>query len=115
MTPATLDLTIVRGVRSLHRLQCLDSDEQPVNLTGYTPKVQARKTPAAPVAFDVPFTLHEAAAGELQVDFTPAVTAQWPLGRWGWDLLLIAADGTPYGPFFTGSLSVTDTHTRPAA
>lgn len=112
MKPGTFNLEIARGVRTTQRLHCLDVDGEPVPLTGYTPKVQARKTASSALAFDVPITLFDAANGILEIDFTPEASSSYPLGGFDWDLLLIK-DAIAYGPFFVGKIKVKDTVTDP--
>lgn len=115
MNAAQLHFKLRRGA-SFHRLLVLqDADGAPVNLTGYVPLSEARVRAGADLAFALPWTLTNAAGGELTIDLTPATTSALPAGRFVWDLLLQHTEsGRIYGPFCGGDILSQDGPTTPA-
>lgn len=114
MNAATHHLTVRAGA-SFHRILNLqDANGAAINLTGYEPLAEARVRPQEALAFALPFTLTNAATGELTIDRTPAQTLALPRGRFQWDLLLKhTATGRIYGPFIAGDIVVQDGPTQP--
>lgn len=114
MIPAKLDLSITRGITfGPLTLVAQESSVGPVvNLTGYTVFGDVRLDLQASVAFSLPLTITNAAAGEITLTYTDEQTMALPLGVYSWDMAL-SVGGVRLGPFLAGRVTVADINTRP--
>lgn len=117
MTPATLNLTIYRGITfGPIVITCKDSDGVVVDLTGYSVFADARKDPLnvnTPIAFSLDPEITDADAGEITMTFTDEQAETKPLGKFGWDLVLQNPAGERLGPFIVGKVTVKLLNTQP--
>lgn len=116
-TPRTgiLKLCIVRGLAFGVTLQLLEDDgTTPVDLTGKTPRAQARKLPTSAVLIDFAPIVTDAANGMIRIAKNTAAVMTFEVFSGEWDLVL-EDDGTQErGPrLLTGTCTVTNAETRP--
>jgi len=94
------------------------ADDNPVNLTGYTPEAQVRRNPRASVILDLAPTVTNAATGEVTI---PAITTAnttliTSFGTFYWDFVLkVTASGERLGPFVAGTFTISDSITQEGA
>lgn len=110
--PGSLDLTIYQGATYTQTLTWkIDGD--PVDLTTYTARMQARTT------YDAPPTLNLAtgsgitlggAAGTITISITAANTATLPAGRYLYDLEMV--NGSTVTRLLAGRLTISPEVTR---
>lgn len=114
MTPTILHLTIFQGVAfDPGVLRYTDSNGNAVDLTGWTPKAEARRSPCGTIAFDFVPSLSNASNGEISIAQNTARTTNFPAGRGGWDLVLAAPNGERFGPVYSGRYAVSPLNTQP--
>lgn len=114
--PATYHMQIRRGTTAARVLHLVDTANAPINLTGYEPRAQARQRAGAALAFTLPFTVSNAAGGQVSLSLTPTQTLALPAGRFVWDFVLFhTATNAIYGPFIVGDVLVQDAITQPPA
>ena len=94
---ATLDLTFPQGATWKLALTWRDSDNDPVNLSGYTAAMQIRRRASAPVVLSAAtggagITLG-GVAGTVAVTFPATDTDDVKSGRYVYDLELTSAGG----------------------
>jgi hypothetical protein len=97
--PAVEPLTVYQGASFREHFTWTDENNTPVNLTGYTARMQARPAPESADAFMALTTANGGitlggAAGTILVQMSAAQTAALPSGGGHYDLELVAADGT---------------------
>ena len=108
MLAAKLNLTIKQGATFRKRLAWRSSNKKPINLTGYTAKMQARS------AYGDPQTLFELStenggialggtAGTVELYVSDETTATFSFDRAVYDLFLYAPNGDAL-PLFEGSV-----------
>jgi hypothetical protein len=113
MTPVSRNLDIVQGLTFGPILfTAKDSSNVVVDITGWSAFAEARAKPCGALAFDIEPEVTDAAAGEIEIEFTDAETAALPIGRYGWDLVLENPAGERFGPFAAGTVSVRELHTH---
>ncbi|MFA7302071.1 MAG: hypothetical protein WC069_07200, partial [Candidatus Shapirobacteria bacterium] len=89
MTPAALNLTIIKGITfGPVLITCKDSGGAAVNLTGWSVTADARQSPSKAVAFSLAPQITDAAAGQITVGFSDEQTNALPAGTFRWDLVL---------------------------
>jgi hypothetical protein len=116
MTPATYDFTIYKGTtHPAMVITCKDDNGTAVNITGWTPYMQARKetsSPAAAISFTA--TVTDGPNGKVTIGaLTNTATAALNEGDYGYDLLIKNTDNEVLGPFLTGKISVKALYTQP--
>lgn len=99
MSAATYDFEIEQGTTLLKPIVWKDSAGVPVNLTGYTARMQVRQsTSAADVLLELSTTNSRISitplTGTVTLIFTPEVTSAITWRRGKYDLELTSADGT---------------------
>jgi hypothetical protein len=122
--PALVDLLITAGVPSVSELTWTDDDGDPIDVSGYSARLQARRRRADTAVATMLSSSAEAvgyapdhrvqlggADGKVTIRFGPSTAALTP-GAYQYDLELRAADGTPE-PFGEGVLTVRQPVTRP--
>jgi len=113
MIPANLNLKIYRGVAFDElRIICQDTNSNAVNIAGWTAHAKARTHCGGAVVIDLAPNVSNGAAGQITLSHNQANTANFPCGRFGWDLVLTQSNGENVGPFLSGQLLVADTYTR---
>lgn len=93
----------------------LVADDNPVNLTGYTPEAQVRRTERGGMIVDLEPTVTNAATGEITIPSktTEETTAITSYGKFYWDLVLkVTATEERVGPFVQGTFIISDTITQ---
>lgn len=114
MTPASLQLQVTKGITfGPVLIHCKGAGGTPLNLTGYTVHAQARTSPSASLAFSLPATITDAAAGTITLAWTDEQTAALPPGGFAWDLVLGTPTGERIGPILAGSINIIPIITRP--
>lgn len=105
--------TIYRGVDfGPVVLPCTDSSGNVVNATDYTAYSQIR-TYGGCLVRDLTPTVSNGAAGEVTIPaISAANTANMPLGRYGFDVVLADTNGVRTGPYWQGPVVVSDISTR---
>lgn len=117
MTPGFLELLFWKG--SAYQscvIQCLDSDNVPVDLADpapWIPKAEVRDEFGV-LKFDLGITVTDAANGEIEIAFTDTETEQFPVGNFKWDLLFEHPTQGIIGPYVQGPVYVRDPVTQPA-
>lgn len=107
MTPANYPLTIYRGTTFGPLLiNCQDADGAPVDLTGYTPYAEVRRTALGPRVVNFAPTIPAPLIGQISFGLTDEQTAVLPHGAFVWDLLLEDTSGAVLGPFLSGACTV---------
>lgn len=99
MSAATYDFEIEQGATLLKPIVWKDSDGNPVNLTGYTAKMQVRQNvSASDVLLELSTTNGRlsisAMSGQVTMIFSATTTAAITWSRGKYDLELTALDGT---------------------
>ena len=108
MQPAKLNLTIKQGATFRKRLTWRGSNKKPINLTGYTAKMQARSAYGDPqVLFELStenggITLG-GTAGTVELYTSDEATALFNFERALYDLFLYAPNGDAL-PLFEGNV-----------
>lgn len=116
MAAATYDFDIEQGATLLKPIVWKDSSGTPVNLTGYTAKMQVRQSVASP---DILLEMSTAnskiqltpSTGTITLVFSAATTAAIAWKRGKYDLELTSADGT-VTRLIEGQISVSQEITR---
>lgn len=113
MTPGTFNFTILRGVTwEGLRLELLDSERQPVDLTGYTAQSQMRRSALADLELAFTVSVDAEESGVVNIaGLTDEQTEALSSGRFVWDLVLVK-DGAVFGPWLTGTVTVADVVTN---
>lgn len=114
MTPATLNLSIRRGVTFSLVINAKDATPAAVNLTGWSVYSEVRKSPTASVALDFAPAITDPTAGEITIELTDEETKALTItGKFRWDLLLETPGGVRLGPFLAGTVTISDDITQP--
>ena len=107
MTPATLNLTIDKGVTwGPLVITCKDADGVVVDLTGWTAYADARVNTFLPVVFSLSPVVSDAAAGKITFSMTDEQTNVLPDGACQYDMVLQNPAGERLGPYLTGTIQV---------
>ena len=108
MTPATLEIKIVRGLAlGPIVIKCYSdlANTIPVDLTGWTPYAQVRKAHGCPSVFDLAPTVTD--TNEVTIEHTAEQTAAIKFeGRYFWDLIFKTPAGAIIGPFAQGPVPI---------
>jgi hypothetical protein len=115
MLPASLDLVIFRDVTFNLGINCLDSSQSPVNITGYIPYAQVRDRPGGRLILDLQPTISNASTGSVLIALTSAQTKALDHGTYVWDFQMrtpVAQGSLIIGPFLAGRFVVNDSATN---
>lgn len=114
MIPGTLNLTVYKGSTfGPIVITALDTNDDPVDLTGWFAHWKVRERPESPVIFDLQPTITDGPGGVITAPaITDEVTETMPRGRYVQDLLLERPGGEVLGPFLTGSFTVQSSVSR---
>lgn len=110
------NFTIFKGITFAGlRLLALDASGAAVAISpGTTGLLQARSAPGKALAFELPVSLGEAAGEVLIPEVAASVTAQFPIGLYAYDLILISSDEKPWPPILSGQIAVSKAVSQPA-
>jgi hypothetical protein len=114
MLPAPLDLIIFRDVTFNLGINCLDSSNNPVNITGYTPYAQVRDKPGGRLILDLQPIISNAVTGSILIALTSSQTKALDHGVYTWDFQMrtpVAQGSLIIGPFLAGRFVVNDSVT----
>ena len=112
MTPGELDLGIVRGLTFSVQLTMTDTNDDPVDLTGWSVWAEAKETTNCYI-FDLSPVIDDAVNGVTVIQITDEATALLKLGTYTYDLIFENSTGARLGIFLTGTLTITDPITKP--
>lgn len=90
-----------------------DSQNLPVDLTGWSVWAEVRSDSAAAVALDLAPTISDALTGEVTISKTDEQTAALTAGTYLWDLLAENDSGERLGPIVSGSVTIKNLITQP--
>jgi hypothetical protein len=113
MLPASLDLVIFRDVTFSVGINCLDINNVPVDITGWTPYAQARDKPGGRLVIDLAPTVSNPAGGSVLISLTSAQTSALEHGTYTWDFQMRQPNGLIIGPFLAGKFIVNDSVSNP--
>lgn len=114
MTPANLNLQIFQGATfGPQTIYLTDDNGAALNITGYAPLAHASRAPGCPSEFDLAPSVSNGTNGEVALSHSNGNTANFPAGRFGWDLLLQSPTGAISGPYYSGRVAVSPLHTIP--
>lgn len=115
MEPAKYTFTCKRGTTFQRKLRFKDVNDNIMDLTGYTARMQVREE------VESEDTLLDLTSGDgieineerglVSIQIEAAVTSELPLGSWKYDLELETEDGIVYCPLY-GTFKVTAEVTR---
>lgn len=90
------------------------ASDHPVNLTGYTPEAQVRRSPLAAMLLDLNPSITDATTGEVTIPAIPttATTLITSFGTFYWDFILKSSGNERLGPFVKGSFTISDSITQ---
>jgi hypothetical protein len=113
MIPAPLDLVIYREVTFSLGINCLDANNAPVNITGWTPFAQVRDKAGGRLILNLAPTISNALTGSVLIALTAAQTKALDHGNYVWDFQMQQPTGGPIlGPFLSGAFKVLDSVTN---
>ena len=113
MIPARLNLVCPQGTTFKKKFTFFDNDNLPLDLTGYSSKMQVRKTLATKTAmaeFNTPDEI-TIVGNEIQIDVHYSVTELFKAGEFMWDLE-ITSPTDERSRVFEGKFIVTPEVTR---
>jgi len=114
MTPANLDLAIVRGCTfGPVLILCKDSEGAAVNITGWSVFAEVRKERLGSLRFSLDPVITDAAAGTISLFFSDEATWELPHGDFAWDLILERPSGERLGRYVAGRCVVSTPITLP--
>ena len=87
------NLTIDQGTTFTASIDCTASDNNPLNLTGYTVAAQLRKTYDSTTKTDFTAIIANATTGRLQISLTPVQTGALSAGRYVYDVEITDGNG----------------------
>ena len=92
------------------------ADDSTVDLTGFTPKAEVKRTYDSDVILDLNPSVTDAANGVITIPVISSGDTQDFdfVGSFNWDLVLVAGSGARSGPYIKGPFLVTDNTTQPA-
>lgn len=111
------NFTIYKGLTFAGlRLMALDASGAGVVINeGTAALLQARNAPGKALAFALPVTPGESVGEVLVPEVAAAVTADFPVGDYAYDLILISADDKPWPPILGGQITVKRAVSQPAS
>lgn len=107
--PLQYDLSYYRGRTDLTAIVWRDSNQTPVDLTGYTVECTVRSDAGTLLATTADGGIVASvtpAAGTIALTITDSVGRGLPLGKHKWDVWAVSSGGTDY-PLVTGNFTVT--------
>lgn len=111
MTPATLNLTIWRGITFDPVIfNVKDGSGNAVNLAGW--QVFAKSRNGTGKLIDLAPTITSAATGQVTISFSSTQTASFNEGEQYWDMVFQKPTGEKLGPYIAGKIFVKDTVTN---
>lgn len=105
------NLTADQGSAFLSTVSVADVDNNPIDLTGYTFRGQARRTYNSSTAYDFIVTAPVPVSGELNVQLSSSTTAAMKSGRYVYDVEIISSNGA-ITRVLEGQLEITPRVTR---
>jgi hypothetical protein len=116
MIPAKLPLKITRGTTFKPVIiHCKDKDGAAVDISGWTPFAEVRKSSCDSVVVDLAPTVTDGPAGEITI---PAIqdetTVGYTAGDYFWDLILETPAGERLGPYVADRFAIRNKITQPA-
>jgi hypothetical protein len=107
------NLTADQGSLFLSTVSVADVDNNPIDLTNYTYRGQARRTYNSTTAYDFTVTSTFPTTGELNLQLGSVMTTSMKPGRYVYDIEIIAAS-TAVTRVLEGQLEITPRVTRTA-
>ena len=104
--PANYDLVLYKGDYLPFAVTLKDSENDPLDLTGFTAKCSVRANYASSESFDATCTITPA-AGKVDVMFPSSLTSTLVAGSYIWDFQITDPDGNNR-TYFTGDVTVYD-------
>jgi hypothetical protein len=97
MALSTYDISAEQGTNYLTAITYTDDDGDPVNLTGYTARMQVRRFTGSPIPF-ITLTSSSgltitAASGVIDMAITAAALSAIPAGSYKYDLEIVSGAG----------------------
>jgi hypothetical protein len=114
MIAGKLDLEIKKGCTFYKVLTWEDSAGTPIDITGWTPQCDARKSLSGDVEFDLGVTVTDGAAGEFTMEISDEDTAELTAGSYRYDLIFDKPDGTRSEPVIEGRVVVKQVNSQKA-
>lgn len=112
VTPADYDITVIQGHPYTRTIVAKDSAQVVVDLTGWTAHAHVRRRRDTDLVIDLAPEITAALSGEITIALTADQTSGLTPGQYGWDLVLVNADGVRDGPYVGGAFTVTRTYTH---
>jgi hypothetical protein len=115
ITPANLNLKIITGIIfGPIIIRAKDVNNNPVDLTGWTPFAEVRKKPGTSLVMNLNPSITDAVAGEITIPkLTDEETYNLVFGSYQWSLILQDPSGDRRGPYIQGAFAITGTPTKP--
>ena len=108
MTPATLNLTVYRGITfDPVVFNVKDGSGVAINLSGW--QVFAKSRNGTGKLVDLGPTITSAATGQVTISFTATETSDFKIGKQEWDMTFEKPTGEKLGPYIAGEITVKDT------
>ena len=106
MVPGNYNITFARGATfGPITLTLLDTDDTPVDITGWTVEARAKNQLGE---LEIPAVISDGAGGEITMSMTDTQTEALPKGYLKWKLMLENTEGERHGPYVAGDLTITD-------
>lgn len=119
MQPANLDLAVYKGSTFSKLIQWRASDGvTPINLTGYTARMQIRKTPTSSEILDLLTTennrlsIYAPLEGRLRIDISASISTGYTFDYAVYDLELVSNDNQTVYRILEGSVAAKSEVTR---
>ena len=110
MAAGTHNITLEKGVDYAATFNHKDSDNEAINITGYTFKSQVRRKASTGVAATFTSAITNATGGQVKLSMAGSVTRTLPVGKLQYDL--VSQDGAgAIKRYITGTITVKDTVT----
>jgi len=116
VTPATLDLTIRRGITFGPLVLTFNGESNAdVDLNDWNVYAEARRISPGQSTdnLDLEPEITSEEGGQVTISFTDTETLALPYGTYEWDLVLEQPTGERIGPFLAGKLTIEDIVTQP--
>lgn len=91
---AFTEIVIEQNATFISKVYVEDIYNSPVNLSGYSPSAQMRKSYYSNIAYTIDTEVTGIANGEITLSMTAANTANLPIGRMVYDLIIDDGSGT---------------------
>lgn len=115
LKPAPLNLKMYTGlIFGPVILHAKDTDDQPVDLTGWKVFAEVRKKPGSTVIMDLHPSFTDASQGEITIPkMTDEETYNIKTGDFYWDLIMEDPTGDRRGIYMAGSFGISTPITKP--